>query len=299
MEKEIIEKYISRIESIEKRPATDALNELYTIQFYSCKELSKRWNIGNNRFMPILLDYFNIPIRKGTEAVKAQWINADERKDKQRGKMRSYVTKVPHANLGKTKETSESIKRQSEWMKINSCFRNPEIWNKCIIGMKRAYALHPDLHINARTKPTKCEQIMIDHIHSLGYEIKHNFNISPYWINVFIPKLNIAIECFKSTRLPFDYQRHYYITSKNITIIYIDNRIVQSDRISMIDYYIEIFDSLRSLPSFNSKNTMIIGTKNITPFINNFEELTIELININKVNCLFISASTQHEITNP
>ena len=290
MDEHIVKKYISRIEEMEGRSASVIINEFYSIRFYSINYISKKWKISN-RGISMLLKHFNIPIRYGSEAIKAQWINNDERKKNASENLRKYVSKAPHPNLGKNRFNCERMKVQSERQKIKSSFFNPEVRTKCILTERKNYALNPSKHINARTNPSRFEQLAINHFKELGYEVVFNYNISPYWIDIFIPSLNIDIECFHHSRLPFDYQRHYYITSKGITVFYISNNCILSNNFAFLDYNISNINKTRLNPSFNCQDTMIVGTKYATPFINYFDKLTIEHINVDKINTLLISTT--------
>lgn len=298
MEKQTIDHYISRIESIEGCAASIVLNELYVIQFYTFRKLCKRWEFGNNRIIPVLLNYFQIPIRHGSEAVSSQWVDADERKDAQRGKMRSYVTKVPHPNLGFTKETKQSLKIVSDKLKVTTSFFDPNIMNKAILHANKTRYLNPSCQDIAKRPLTKAENILYQHFYTRNIGCIGNYSISPYFIDIFLPQFNIGFECFHVDRLPFDYQRHYYITGQNISIIYIANHAVKTMKFSDIDNYIRRINILRGSPTFNSKDTVVIGTKNMSPFRNNFDKLTIELINVYGFNSLFITAATKQNIAN-
>jgi hypothetical protein len=274
------------------------LNELYTIQFYTFRKLCKRWKFGNNRIIPALLNYFNIPIRHGSDAVKSQWINAYERKQYCANNMRKNVTKVPHPNLGFTKETKQSLKIVSDKLKVTTSFFDPNIMNKAILHANKTRYLNPSCQDIAKRPLTKNENIIFQHFHTRNIECIGNYSVSPYFIDVFLPECNIGIECFHASRIPFDYQRHYYITGKGITIMYIANHVINKITFKQIYSYIETINSLRINPSFNSKDTVIIGTKNMSPFCNNFDKLTIELIKVYGFNSLFVTAATKHNITN-
>lgn len=298
MKHTFIQKHIDTIETIEGCSASEILFKLYIVEFYTYRKLQKRWNIGNNRAITNLLNYFNIPIRYGSDAIKSQWVNNDERKKKTSEKFKESLKGIPHPNFGKTKETSKGLKSVSDKLKITSSFFNPLTITKATITRKRNFAKDISTHINKTTKPTKCESIVIEYLESIGYKTIHNYNEKPYWIDVFIPELNVAIECFGANRLPFDYNRHYYITSKNIAIIYISNYQILRGGFSVINNYIERINELRLNPTFNSKDSVVIGAKNRIFCNNNIDKITIETINVDKINTSFITASSKHDVIN-
>ncbi len=55
------------------------INDLYVIDLKSYRHLQGILNI-NNRTVKKLLEYYNIPIRRGSDAVKTQWVNNDIRR---------------------------------------------------------------------------------------------------------------------------------------------------------------------------------------------------------------------------
>lgn len=55
------------------------VRKLYLDDLKSYRAIEKLLNI-NNRSVKKLLEYYNIPIRKGSDAVKTQWINNDKRR---------------------------------------------------------------------------------------------------------------------------------------------------------------------------------------------------------------------------
>ena len=52
----------------------------YVIELCTVRGLMKLLNTKSNRTVMKVLKYYNIPIRHGSEAIKVQWINNDERK---------------------------------------------------------------------------------------------------------------------------------------------------------------------------------------------------------------------------
>ena len=291
-----IQGHIERIEAIEGCSITVILNELYTLQLQPMAKLSKRWNLKNNRVLPEIFRQLNIPMRNPTERVEVQWIEADERKHDTGKRMRSFVTKVPHPNLGKTKETSPSLRIVSEKLKINTAARRPEVRAKLSKIATEFYAKNPEKHMNANAKPSRCEGIILDYFSR--FNAIHNHRVGRYWIDVFIPEYNIGIESFNHSRLPFDYERHEFIASRGITIIYIGNDCVKEPFLSKIKQYITDIDFVRPNPSFNSEDTVILGVKNVTVFFNNVKQLTVKRIFVHSCYFTFVSTTPDNCLFN-
>lgn len=292
MSKRISQEIINRIESIEGESIVNVLNRLYVENKMSFQIIMKRWGTKNNRTVPDLLRQFNIPIRTYSENVKLQWVDNDQRKKDTGQRLRQNVSKVNHPNLGKTKETCKRLKESSERMKLFNPSFDESVRIKMVTAKIKAYSENKLNHPNAKAEPTFCEAKMIGYIKSLGFDCLFNYNVGGFWIDVFIPILNIGIECFGANRLPFDYKRHDFITSKNITILYVANYVIKKSKLTVINEYIKNIQILRLNPSFSCKNTMIFGAKNLKPFINNAHNLIIDLINMDKINTLMVSATT-------
>jgi hypothetical protein len=296
-----IQKIIKRIESIEGETIINILNRLYVQDKMPLTEIMKRWNTSNNRIVPKLLRMFNIPIRTYSENIQLQWVNNEHRKQEQSKRFNENKSKVPHFNLGKTKETCKRLQESSDRMRVFNPMFDENIIIKTKVSHIKSYRENPYQHPNAKAKPTVCEQTMINHINNLGYETKFNYLVFPYWIDIFIPILNLGIECFGDTKrsTPFDYIRHNHITSQNIHIIYISNYFIKKSFFSYIDNYISNLQIVRYNPSFGCKNTVIWGATNNKIFKNNTDELIVDHVHMNHINILYVTASTDNLIVNP
>lgn len=60
----------------------DKISDLYLKDFKTYRQLQEILNV-NNRTVKKILDYYNIPIRYGSDAIKSQWINNEDRRIKQ------------------------------------------------------------------------------------------------------------------------------------------------------------------------------------------------------------------------
>lgn len=64
-------------------PTKEQMYQWYVVEKKSYRQIMKLTGIKNNRKIPKLLNEYGIPIRRGSEAVKTQWINNENRRQKQ------------------------------------------------------------------------------------------------------------------------------------------------------------------------------------------------------------------------
>lgn len=89
-------KVIKKIENEKKVRINEYLHKEYTLNKRSYRWLVAELDI-NNRTVKRLLEKFNIPIRTGSEAVKTQWINNDERKKKSKEILKMNIMKLEYS----------------------------------------------------------------------------------------------------------------------------------------------------------------------------------------------------------
>lgn len=94
---------IQRLENDFKISLCDFLIKEYQENKRSYRYINEKLGITDSRTTRNLLNYYNIPIRHGTEAVKTQWINADKRKNKQA----EFLRNIDRTNLFKVMQTDE------------------------------------------------------------------------------------------------------------------------------------------------------------------------------------------------
>ena len=118
----------------------------YFAQKLSYRKLSKLWGI-NNRTIAKVISYCGKEPRRGSEAIRTQWINTPERR-KQAGENLANINhnlalKGLHIRQGKTKENSELIRRVAEKLKMSSSFNNPQIRAKAIANAEITRKKYP------------------------------------------------------------------------------------------------------------------------------------------------------------
>lgn len=286
---------IKRIEMIEGIPIREALVKLYIDGFFTYRKLCKRWNI-NVRTLMRLFRFYKIEPRKGSEAVKTQWIKNLERRKKASEFMKKFAKELAkkgkHGRLGKTKENSESIRQMAIKLSEISSASRQEVREKMSVARKFLHTIKPERHIQSKFSPTNYKLIIIEHLRNLGYDILINYNIPPYWINIIIPKLKLGIYCVANGRFPLSWDRHIHITDRGIRLIYITNSFIGRGNFSDIDNYIRELEIFGSYPPSKCKETVVWGRRNGTIFRGNLNQVTIEFVSMNKINKAIIKTTS-------
>lgn len=88
----------------------EKLQTLYLDEFKTYRQLSKILNV-NNRTVKKLLDYYNIPIRHGSEAIKSQWVNNEKRRMKQSDFFTNLITGSKSTRTYTMEETNNICKK--------------------------------------------------------------------------------------------------------------------------------------------------------------------------------------------
>lgn len=268
---ELLEK-VCRIEdcTIEELPAIAF--RLYIEDLITTRQLCDRWKV-NNRSAPKILKHLGIKIRNPSEAVKTQWVNNPERRELSREVMRKNATEMSrqgrHPRLGKTKETDEGVRKIAEKLKTSTSAKRPEVMKKITEARIKRFRANPSEHPNAKVKPTRAELMMIAHLQNMGFEVVHNHYIEPYWIDVYIPSLQIGIECFSVGRTPFDWARISSISGRGINLLYVVNRYVYDGKLADLDEYILLCQRVGSNPTSQGQKTVIWGRQRLANTIAN------------------------------
>jgi hypothetical protein len=294
-------KFEQRIETIEGLPLNEALRILYVENGMTYRMLCRRWNCQPHTIINYMKKY-GIPPRKGSDAIKQQWINNPSRKIKAAKRLASInhnlALKGLHVRQGKNKYNSELIRSISEKLKFSSSFLNPETIIKATKTRVNNFRNNPLTHPNANASMTNCEHVVFEHLESIGYNVVFNYYLDPYWIDIFIPELNIAIECVSSSRFPLSFERHDNITSKGITVIYCVNYYILKSDLVILDKYIHFFNIFRSNPPVDSKVSVVIGRRDGVIFSRNIDHLTSKIVFMHGFNSLLFSTTPNYDVAN-
>lgn len=128
---------ICEIESKFNKPIKEILEDLYLNKMYPARRIGKEIGLSYNKVCEWLKKY-NVTIRYGSEAVKTQWLdNDDRRKSASEIAKVSMCTEEVRNKVRKAQQTEEYKKRQSESKKGSK----NGMWRVC--GEK-----HPNWDIN-------------------------------------------------------------------------------------------------------------------------------------------------------
>lgn len=294
---------LQRIESIEGRPAREALTSLYIDQSFTLRKLCKRWSL-NNRTVMRLMKWFGIEPRHGSDAVKTQWIGSDERRKISSETMRKTALKQSaegrHPRLGKTKDTDEGVRRTAEKLRISTSARRPEVRAKMAETRRAGYRNNPGAHPNAKAAPTKREQTMLDTLKQWGFEAIHNYHAPPYWIDAFIPSLNVGIECFSKSRCKtMEWERHTSLTARGIRLLYVFNGNIDRGNLSDLHQYLTNLKVLGSNPSAQCQEAVIWGSRDFNLFRDYPDEVFVKRSLVGRSYRLDITTPSNHAVTAP
>lgn len=300
MEKGLSQEIIKRIESIEGMNIENAAKLRYIDQQLSYRKLCDLWGV-NNRTIPKILNYSGISIRHGGEAVKTQWVNNPKRRKSAGENLaninHSLALEGKHIRQGKTKENSEMIRNISEKLKVSSSFNRPEVKRKVLENSLMKRKEHPENMSALDYKPSVNERILCNFIDSIHIPYEFRKLINGYIVDIYIPSLNFAIDCFGSGHLPFSFKKHQAITSQGIHIVYCSNSFVKKACFTDLHQYITSLNTCSIDPTFRSQITVIWGARGMSPFGNDTNKFTVKRIHMNSFYKLILTATTNNDVT--
>jgi len=144
------------IEAIEGRTVNEALFDLYFVKFLTYRKICSAWNINNRTLMRLFAEYGFEP-RKGSEAIKTQWIDANDRRILASNTLKNIVKSLPNPPAF-GKQRPDSVIR----MKTNNPMLNHETRIKSGNAIAKFYKENPTKHIIYHKKLTDNEQCVFD-----------------------------------------------------------------------------------------------------------------------------------------
>lgn len=294
---------IQRIELIEGCSADEALRVLYKEQGWTIYGLCERWHC-NNRTVIRLMKWFGVTPRDSHERAMIQWAGNDARRKKAAEVLRKTVLQKSaegrHPRQGKTKETDEGTRRAAEKLKVCSSAFRPEVRAKIAAANRARHQQDPSAHINARTPPTRIEALLLEKLADWGFNAVHNRSFFPYWIDIFIPALNVGIECFGSGRLNHsEWTRHAELCARGVKMLYVANRVIDAGNLGDLHQNLSNAKVIGANPPSQSQETVIWGCRNFSLFSSYPDNLTIKRTYLGGLYRLDISTPSNHLIPNP
>lgn len=281
-----------RIERIEGRTISEALATMYVNGSISKKSICDKWGI-NTRTLIRIFNELGIKTKTASESVRLQWVEAEDRRKKQGSIFSKYRQNNPHPMLGKKRPDT------SNRMTINNPMFDKSIRDKANNKTIQTYKDNPKRFGMYHKPPNEIESIVFNLLKSNGLTVTANELINGRFVDIFIPELNMGIECVHTSRFPLSFDRYKQITSNGCHIIYAVNDFIKSSNVTMIYDYICNPDIFSFLPSINSEYTMVFGRRNGIIFDCNVNQLTIKSIRMNGVYIAHVTAPTNNTIINP
>ena len=227
MKKGVSQEIKQRIEAIERLPTREALYNRYFIDMLTFRKICIKWNINTRTLMRLFTEYA-FESRKGGEAIKTQWLNAENRKIKTSNNMAAMRKKYPHWAIGIKRPDAAIL------MKTKNPMFNAETRERASKKTVETMNANPKLYGQYHKKPTRCEKKVFDFLISKNIPCVVNELINDRFIDIFIPLYNIGIECVHHARFPLSFDRHKKISDNNIKIIYCTNDFIYSSNIYVL-----------------------------------------------------------------
>lgn len=122
-------------------PTKEQMHQWYVVEQLSYRQIMNLINTKNNRKIPKLLNQYGIEIRRGSEAIKAQWVNNDSRKKTQGDRISSVMQGKPSPRRIELNEVEERYREKGlEVVKIEYKGEKSHSWLtlKCLTCGKQS-----------------------------------------------------------------------------------------------------------------------------------------------------------------
>ena len=299
MKESALEKVAKRVESIEGMDFRDAVELRYVREQRGYRYLCARWKT-NNRMIARLISLAGFSVRHGGEAVKTQWVDAEERR-KAAGKLLAQINHELalaglHVRQGVNKSNSEMMRRVSDKLKTNSSFFRKEVREKALKHSLESRARHPE-RMSALRLPASCnEAVLLEFLRGKGIRFEFRKRIGRYIVDFYLPGAALAIDCQGAGRFPLSYQRHAAIAAKGVQVVYCVNSFVKKSDFSDLYEHIAHRQVSGLLPSHRCEDTVIWGARGPRPFGADTDKFTCERSYMNGCYKLVLTASSDNHV---
>lgn len=299
MKESALEKAAKRVESIEGMDFRDAVELRYVREQRGYRYLCARWKT-NNRMIARLIPLAGFSVRHGGEAVKTQWVDAEERR-KAAGKLLAQINHELalaglHVRQGVNKSNSEMMRRVSDKLKTNSSFFRKEVREKALKHSLESRARHPE-RMSALRLPASCnEAVLLEFLRGKGIRFEFRKRIGRYIVDFYLPGAALAIDCQGAGRFPLSYQRHVAIAAKGVQVVYCVNSFVKKSDFSDLYEHIAHRQVSGLLPSHRCEDTVIWGARGPRPFGADTDKFTCERSYMNGCYKLVLTASSDNHV---
>lgn len=295
MKKGLSEEVIKRVESIEGMNIHDAVELRYVHEKRGFRFLCRIWHV-NNRTAAKIIRHTGFSVRHGSEAVRAQWHNAPERRlatGKQLADVNHRLALAGrHVRQGKNKGNSETLRKIADKLKKTSSFLRKDVRERALANSLVTRRTYPERMSALKLPPSRHEQLLYDYLQSLhlNFEFRKLFGI--YIVDFYIPSLNLAIDCLGSNRFPLSYQRHQHISGEGVQIVYCVNGFIERADFTDLQKYISSLDVRSGGPSSGRQETVIWGARGNSPFGADTCHFSIERFHVGTGHKLVLTTSS-------
>jgi very-short-patch-repair endonuclease len=189
-----------------------------------------------------MLEKYGIPIRRGSDAVRHQWVRNPDRKEKIakifRASLLERSQNGSHWAKGFKKESHQGLAAISDKLRESGRLLTSESLRKAAATRKANHRADPTTHVNAKAKPTRVESLFMEWLGARGarFEFQKSLQVgeSLYFADFFLPDANLAIEVTNSHgRVPN--QRLKDFTAAGWKVIAVLNSSVDSGNLALTE----------------------------------------------------------------
>lgn len=293
-------KVIERVESIEGMNIRDAAELRYTTEQRTMRWLCSHWGLNMRTVMRILRTY-DISIRHGSDAIRTQWIGAEERRKATGEHLASINHRLAqegkHVRQGKNKQNSELIRQVAEKLKSSSALLRPDVRAKSIAGSLATRREHPERMSALRNPLSKAEEIMKSHIIGMSLKIEERKLFGSYVADFFLPSIRLVIDCQGRNRFPLSPKRHKRFLQEGVRVAYCLNEYVFRGDFTQLDDYISRVKAACTDPSSMCEESVIFGACGRAPFGDDAAELIVHRSGVHTRYTTEVTATTDHHVT--
>lgn len=269
MSKGISEEIKGRIEAIEGCNISDAAKQRYLVEQRSLRWLSTHWHINMRTAMRVLKD-LGIATRKGSDAVKTQWLDAEQRRKDTAKRLAEtnhrLAAEGKHVRQGKNKSNSELIRAIATKLRVSSSFRRREVIEKSRIAREATRQRRPERMSAVRQPLSEAESIIANYLAGKSITFAKRQIVGSYIVDFVIPSLNLIVDCQGRNRFPLSYKRHKALLNEGYRVVYCVNEFIKRGIFSNLDDYITRLKVSGTDPATTSAESVIFGACGNTPF---------------------------------
>lgn len=293
-------KVVKRVESIEGMNIRDAAELRYITEQRTMRWLCRRWGLNIRTVMRILRSY-GIPIRHGSDSIRTQWIDAEERRvaagERLAATNHRLAQEGKHVRQGKNKQNSELVRQVADKLKSSSSFLRPDVRAKSISGSLATRREHPERMSSLRNPLSKAEEIMKCHVSAMSLEMEVRKLFGTYVADFFLPSIRLVIDCQGRNRFPLSPKRHKCFLQEGVRIAYCLNEYVFRGDFTQLDDYISRVKAACADPSSVCEESVIFGACGRAPFGDDAAEFIVHRSGVRTRYLTEVSTASDYDVS--